>query len=331
MKLSDDPITMDSKENENEDNPLLERHHTQTERKENIISMAIIGTVLFAALLALIFGIIFRYDKIDYIVVNAVIHTNTNPNTTFCCFAVKSGKFELVTVTREEMDSFYKRPKKVIDAKGAKIFPGFIDSHAHLVSLGLNKVFIDLSNTTSIDQIVSAVQDYVKKEGIGKDTWIQGFGWDQTRWEVANFPTRYDLDAHFPENPVWLERIDGHAGWANSAAIEKTTIPDENPQGGEIIRFENGTATGIFIDLAMSIITEKIPPISNRQIDQAITYGTEQCKQYGITTIHDAGVDQRTIDRYKIAIDRNRFDLRVYAMFFGDNGVPPNMCSAKKT
>lgn len=102
----------------------------KNERRDNIISTIIIGTVIFSAIIALIFGIIFRYSDVDYIVENAKVHTMINTNKTFCCFAVRAGKFELITETKEEMYEVYPRPKKVIDAKGAAIFPGFIDSHA---------------------------------------------------------------------------------------------------------------------------------------------------------------------------------------------------------
>lgn len=131
MKLDND-ITLDDNNNSQEETTLLDpgSRPTATERRENIISTVIIGTVLFAALLALIFGIVFRYSDIDYIVENAVVHTMTNDNKTFCCFAVRNGKFELITETKEEMQKAYPRPKKVIDAKGAAILPGFIDGHA---------------------------------------------------------------------------------------------------------------------------------------------------------------------------------------------------------
>lgn len=103
--------------------------------------------------------------------------------------------------------------------------------------LGLNKVFVDLLETNSKEEVMQTIEEYIKKNQVKNGDWIRGFGWDQTKWENTSFPTRYDLDANFPNNPIFLERLDGHAGWTNSLAIEIANLPETNPTGGEIMRF----------------------------------------------------------------------------------------------
>ncbi|AKE52507.1 amidohydrolase [Kangiella geojedonensis] len=204
-----------------------------------------------------------------------------------------------------------------IDGKGKTLLPGLIDAHGHLLGLGLNLMRVNLRGIESEDETVKAVVSYAEKN---PDTrWVLGRGWNQVLWLSKEFPTKSSLDKVIADRPIWLSRIDGHAGWANSkalklAGIDKST-PD--PEGGKIIRDENGEATGVLIDAAMSLVENKIPPLNKKERKTALKLAFDHLISLGITSVHDAGVDFET---YKLMLelsDKNRIPLRVYAMLSG--------------
>jgi predicted amidohydrolase YtcJ len=151
--------------------------------------------------------------------------------------------------------------------------------------------------------------------------WIQGHGWDQNDWDVKEFPTREDLDEVAPDHPVFLTRVDMHAAWANSKAIEEAGITrdTEDPDGGEIIRDGGGNPTGVFIDNARDFITERIPPPSEEERWEAFRQAQQACIENGITSFHDAGVDEATLDLYRRARDEGELEVRLYAMIWGSD------------
>ncbi len=151
---------------------------------------------------------------------------------------------------------------KVIDLAGASVYPGFIDCHAHIVALGDSRLDIDLNDTPNKTVISQLVKERVQKTKKGE--WIGGRGWDQNEWPVKEFPTAADLDSVSPDNPVVLERTDGHAIWVNTVALKTAgvTAASKDPAGGKIIRDSQGNPTGVFIDAASGLISGKIPPLT---------------------------------------------------------------------
>jgi len=203
-----------------------------------------------------------------------------------------------------------------IDAKGATIIPGLIDSHVHIHALGDILESFDLRAVKSIAQVAAIVKEAAAKSTKGE--WVQGRAWDETNWG-GQFPTAEPLTAAAPDNPVILRRIDGHAAWVNRKALEAAGVTKDtkDPQGGKIIRDASGEATGVLIDRAQGLVASKIPPPTDVQVERAIARAAQECAKLGLTTVHDAGMGQAELSAYRKLIAEHRFPTRVYAMIGG--------------
>jgi len=208
-----------------------------------------------------------------------------------------------------------KHPKaRVIDVTGMTILPGLTDAHAHLYGLGLKLDIADLVGTTSMDEVVARVKQRADQTPSGD--WVQGRGWDQNHWPDKQFPTAAQIDSAISDRPVWLKRIDGHAGVANTAAMRAAGVAasTQDPAGGRIIRDSNGNPTGVFVDEAQQIIESKIPEVSFALRKQRIRHAAQVIAENGLTEIHDAGADADTIRAVQQLIDEKQFPIRVYTM-----------------
>ena len=207
---------------------------------------------------------------------------------------------------------------KVVDASGATILPGLTDAHGHLYGLGLALDTVNLVNTKSIDEVLSRVVE--RAAATPKGDWVLGRGWDQNDWPVKEFPTAQQLDAVVPDHPVFLRRIDGHAAVANTMALRAAgvTAASQDPEGGRVIRDANGNPTGTFIDAAMDLVENHIPPPSAAQRKARVLAAAQNIAAQGLTEMHDAGIDAATITAVKELIDEGRFPIRVYAMLGDD-------------
>lgn len=202
----------------------------------------------------------------------------------------------------------------VIDGGGATLLPGLIDSHGHVLNFGLALLRVDLVGTASEDEATVRVAEFAAQNPeLG---WIQGRGWNQVLWPSNSFPTAAMLDAVVSDRPVWLTRIDGHAGWANSAAMELAGVDrnSSDPTGGQIIRDADGNPTGVFIDTAMGYIGSQIPATSREELKLALNLSLSSLADYGLTSVHDAGVDSETLAAYKEMLEAGPLPVRVYAM-----------------
>jgi predicted amidohydrolase YtcJ len=210
---------------------------------------------------------------------------------------------------------------RTIDATGATVLPGLTDAHGHLYGLGLSLDTVRLVDTTSYEQVVALVKERASRAAAGD--WILGRGWDQNDWPVKEFPTKEALDAAVPDHPVWLSRIDGHAGLANSAAmrIAGVTAATPDPEGGKIVRDARGNPTGVFIDAAESLIDRAVPPPSFALRKARVLAAAKAIAATGLTEMHDAGADDDTIRAVRELIDEGRFPIRVYIMLSGDNAA----------
>jgi len=202
---------------------------------------------------------------------------------------------------------------KHIDGRGATVIPGFIDSHAHMESLGDELETFDLRNVRSVAEVAGIV----RKAAVGRKPgeWIRGRSWDQTNWG-GKFPTAEDLPE---EHPVYLTRVDGHAAWVNRKALEIAgiTAKTPDPPGGRILRTESGQPTGILIDHAEDLVLRKIPPATPEETRRRIERAARECARLGITTVHDAGVSAQALAAYRELIARGELPVRVYAMIGG--------------
>jgi hypothetical protein len=263
----------------------------------------------------------------DYVLHNATIHTVNDDAPQAEALAVRDGRL-LMVGSRDDVLGAYPDARR-IDAGGRTVVPGLIDAHAHLMGLGTSLVQADLVGTASTADVVDTLAAFAAD--LPDAAWLRGRGWDQNDWPDTDFPTRQDLDAAFPDRPVYLERIDGHAAWVNTAAIEATVGLDslrgmDDPEGGTIRRDADGDPTGVFIDAASSIVASEMPPLGEAQRNRALAAALEVTARNGLTGVHDAGIDAATFDRYRRFIDEGRFPLRVYAMIGGRGALFDRMC-----
>jgi len=207
---------------------------------------------------------------------------------------------------------------RVIDVTGTTILPGLPDAHGHLYGLGLSLDTVSLVGTSSYDEAIARVKDRASHAQPGE--WILGRGWDQNRWPGKQFPTAAPLDAAIADHPVWLKRVDGHAGVANTAALRAAgiTAATADPEGGRIIRDASGNPTGTFVDAAQGLIEGKIPPPSFEMRKRRVLAAAQKIAQNGLTEMHDAGADPGTIRAVRELIDEHRFPIRVYTMIADD-------------
>ncbi|MGH8085747.1 MAG: amidohydrolase [Lysobacter sp.] len=216
---------------------------------------------------------------------------------------------------------------EALDVGDATVVPGLIDAHGHVAGLGLTQMRADLVGATSKDEVLARLRAFAAD--LPEGAWLLGRGWDQNDWPERAFPTAADLDAAFPDRPVWLTRIDGHAGWANRAAmkaIDKDLSGDWQPDGGRIVRDAQDRATGIFVDGAMGLLDSAMPAMDAATAQRALALGMQMAVEHGLTGVHDAGVSLPQLRGYQALADRGEMPLRVYAMADGDGAALAWLC-----
>jgi predicted amidohydrolase YtcJ len=256
----------------------------------------------------------------DLIVTNARIYTVDDGHPFVSALAVRDGKVAFIGSVREA--SLLRGPStRVIDATGRTVIPGMVDAHAHLFGLGEFLRSIDLTDTRSFDEIVSRVGARVKEATAGR--WVIGRGWDQNKWGNTRFPTHEALSAVSPNNPVVLERIDGHALLANASAMRAAgvTAATKDPAGGRIEREASGAPTGVFVDNAMEIIDRVIPPMSHDEMTSTALAAVKESNRWGLTGLHDPGEPRAVLDVFEELAKAGTFTLRVYAMISDDSAA----------
>ena len=214
------------------------------------------------------------------------------------------------------------------DFGSATVVPGLIDAHGHLLGYGLSLLNADLVGTTSKADVIARLKAFEKDLPAG--AWLLGRGWDQNDWPEGEreFPTAADLDAAFPDRPVWLERVDGHANWANSAAMRaagRDFDGDWQVDGGEVVR-RDGKATGVFVDAAAAIIEAKVPPVTPELMRRALEKTFPKLLEAGLTGVHDAGTSREVLALLRTLADEGRLPIRVNAWADGDGNALADRC-----
>ncbi|MDP2688333.1 MAG: amidohydrolase [Aequorivita sp.] len=250
-------------------------------------------------------------DKLsaDLLIKNATIYTVDKDFSTANALVVKDGRI-LEIGLKPELELKY-AIKETYDAKGNTVVPGLIDAHAHLYGLGLGLQNVDLVGTTSFDEILGKVVAFQEEKNM---PYIIGRGWDQNDWDDKNFPNKKQLDSLFPDTPVALQRVDGHAYLVNSKALELAGITAKTKVAGGEIVLENGEPTGIIIDAPMALIDKTFPEITKEVSAEALLEAEKICLQYGLTTVDDAGLDRNIIELIDALQKEGKFKLRMYAM-----------------
>jgi predicted amidohydrolase YtcJ len=247
----------------------------------------------------------------DLIVRNARIYTVDSRTPKASAIAVRGGK---ITAVGDELKAFEGAATNVIDARGATIIPGLIDSHGHVAGLGASLEMLDLRGVRSEAEIAGKVKSAAAKAAPGE--WILGRGWDQNLWSTRQFPTAASITDAAPKNPVALTRIDGHASSVNRAAIDAADVNagTKDPDGGRIMRDGGGRPAGVFIDTAQELVRRKIPPPSPEQVLRQISRALAECARLGLTSVHDAGVTEAEITAYHALQQQGKMPVKVYAM-----------------
>ncbi len=251
-------------------------------------------------------------ESVDLIVHNADIYSADEFNTRHSSFAVKEGKF--IYVGGDEILSKYSSTN-IINVQGLPVYPGFIDSHAHFYDLGFYLNQVDLKNTQSLEEVIDRVTEF---DAENNSNFIIGRGWDQNDWNNKTFPTNTLLNEMFPDKPVVLRRIDGHAYLVNDSALKLAGINNSTKvDGGEIVKKGN-KLTGVLIDNSMRLVDEIIPEPSKEESIQALLSAQDLAFQYGLTTISDAGLTKKQIDLIDELQKDGALKIRIYAMIEND-------------
>ena len=214
-----------------------------------------------------------------------------------------------------------KGPAFKLDAGGKTMIPGLIDGHGHVMGYGLSLVTLDLSDTNGLAEAQAKIRAYVQANPGLK--WVIGTGWNQEKWGLGRFPTAADLDAAESTTPVWLERVDGHAGWANSAAIRVAgvTATTRAPVGGRI-EMAGGKPSGVFVDKAMDLVQRVVPPPAPKDRDIALEKAQRALLAVGITGIADMGTSIEDWQAFRRSADRGALRVRIMSYALGlDNMI----------
>nr|WP_084684740.1 amidohydrolase [Maribacter forsetii] len=252
-------------------------------------------------------------EKVDLVIVNAKVYTVDDSFSEAQAFAVQDGKFIAVGTTDEIRDVY--TSDQLIDADGRAITPGLIDAHCHFYGLGLNQQIVDLVGTTSFEEVLERVREF---HTANPKSFVRGRGWDQNDWEIKEFPTKAELDTIFPDIPVALERVDGHAYLVNQKALDMAGIDwSTKVEGGEIVKkWANGYSgiTGVLVDNPMTLIDSIMPLPTLEDKIKALKDAERISLNHGLTTVNDAGLDRSTIELIDSLQQAGILSIRVYAM-----------------
>jgi len=281
--------------------------------------LSLFATTVFAIVLTSCGG----PKKVDTLVVNAVIYTVDSSFSTAQAMAIKDGII-VATGTDAEILAAYTAPEK-IDAKGQAVYPGFIDAHAHFVGYGKSIFQVDLFGTTSWEEVVERVKVFAAAHP--ELAWIEGRGWDQNKWPGKKYPTNALLNSLFPNTPVVLQRVDGHAAIANQKAFDMAGVkPGQTIVGGEV-ETKNGVLTGVLIDNAKGLVYNSIPAVNKQTYTQWLQAAQKNCFAQGLTTVTDCGLDMSDINFIDTLQREGTINMRLFAML-SDN--PENLSAYLK-
>lgn len=252
-------------------------------------------------------------SKADFIVVNAKVYTVNETFDIAEAFAVKDKRI-LAVGTTDEIKKKYKAAE-VYDLAGKTVVPGFIDAHAHFYGFGQSLQTVDLTGAKSYDEVLQRVVDFQNKK---QKDFIEGRGWNQNLWADKQFPTKEKLDSLFPDTPVVLTRIDGHAFLVNQKALDMAGITAEAKMPGGEVLLKNGKPTGVLIDKPMELVKAIKPDASVNESVDALLDAQKICFSYGLTTVNDAGLERDIIELIDSLQKENELNIRIYAMVSGN-------------
>lgn len=263
-----------------------------------------------------------RKEKIpvDLLIDHARIYTVDKQFSMAEAMVIKDGKI-VATGTSKALNDAY-APAEIVDAKNQFVYPGFIDAHAHFFGYADGLRAVNLVGTKSWQECLSRIEDFLNSHPAGKGKWIVGRGWDQNDWSIKEFPNNEELNRRYPQNPVILERVDGHAIIANAQALSLASIHAGDRLEGGDIQVNNGVLTGILVDNATALVTSKMPVPGPDELQASLMQAQANCFAKGLTTIDDCGLDSGAVDLIQSLHSKRLLKMRMYVML-SDN--PANM------
>ena len=280
----------------------------------------LLGAAVLAAPLGLSAQTVAPKAPADLIVTNARVYTADDARPLVEAFAVRDGRVAFVGSQREA--AVLRGPNtRMVDAGGRTVIPGMVDAHAHFSGLAQTLRSVDLTGTNSLAEVIARV--VAKSMSVPKGTWITGRGWDQNDWGVTDFPSHDALTAALPDHPVLLERVDGHATYANMAAMKAAgvTAASKAPVGGQIIKDAKGNPTGVFVDNASDVLEKQVPAPTAAEYKSALKEAIAVMHSWGLTGMHDAGATRAAIDTYEELAKAKELNLRLYVMIGDDKAA----------
>jgi predicted amidohydrolase YtcJ len=251
-----------------------------------------------------------KQEKADLVVHNATIYTMDGENTIGQAMAIKNGKIVEIGAEREIMNKY--RADEFIDARLRTIYPGFIDAHCHFLNYGLDLQILELKGTESFDAVLARTVKYAANNE--EKEWIVGRGWDHTAWAEKEYPNKTELDSLFPNKPVLLRRVDGHAALVNQAALQLAGIDKNTVIDGGIIEKSDGKLTGILVDNAVDAVRDLIPKPTKKEKIEALLAAQQKCFEVGLTTVDDAGLSKPDVDIIDELHKSGKLKMRMYVM-----------------
>jgi predicted amidohydrolase YtcJ len=252
--------------------------------------------------------------KVDLIVHNARIHVMDDNNTVLEAMAVHDGKIVEVGPERQILNKY--RSEEEIDAKGKDVYPGLTDAHGHLFAYAKQKLTLDLTNCKSFNELLVRCEKYTSRTG---KKFIVGRGWDQSLWATKEMPTYEELNKRFPDIDVLLYRIDGHAALVNKHLFERAKISAQTKIEGGLIGLTDGETNGILLDNAIQLVEKFIPEVSKTELKNSLLEIQTELFQFGITGVHEAGINLDELNILKNLVQKNELKLNVYAMLLPSN------------
>lgn len=260
-------------------------------------------------LLLLIFSSCTSKQKVSLVIHHANIYTVDSAFSVAEAMAVQDGKIVAIGKNDDILKKY--ESSQMIDASGKTIFPGFIDAHCHFTGFATDMWKCDLVGTTSFGEVVDKIKRYSAHAPM---QWIYGRGWDQNDWVVKEYPDKKILDSLFPDRPVFLKRIDGHAALVNQMALNMAGITNATKINGGSIELKNGQPTGILIDNAMDIVENKIPLLSDSLAKKYFLDAQQLCFAVGLTGVHDCGISEHTISLVDAEQQAGRLKMKIFAL-----------------
>ncbi len=248
--------------------------------------------------------------SVDTIVHNAVIYTVDSAFSTAEAMVVKDGKIIAVGKNDDLLKAY--SAKESIDAQGKAVYPGFIDSHAHFLGYGQSLFQVSLFGCTSWDEVVERVKDFAAKHP--DEPWIKGRGWDQNKWADKAFPNNEKLNTLFPDKPVFLTRVDGHAVIVNQKALDMAGVKVGATLTGGEVAVKYGKLTGILLDNAKGLVSAKMPVATKADYEKWLLAAQQNCFAQGLTTVTDCGLMYNDVDMIDGLQKEGKLDMRLFVM-----------------